>query len=200
MFLNKHYFLARLENPSEFEQICNQIYAAVQPLFELYVFPVLVVTYLSLIIFIRVSDIPDYRKSLEYTRNILQTIKQSVGSIEDYVARAQFLYVKPDLVSSGSATSYLAGANKEAIKPVLQFAMDSIPQGLEGNLDLSHEYCNRIVQEVAHDGLTKPKVFQALRYALTGGVSGIDIPTIFVLLGSEVSQTRLQAGLNEICK
>lgn len=34
LFLNKHYFLSRLENPAQFDEVANKIYVAVQPLFS----------------------------------------------------------------------------------------------------------------------------------------------------------------------
>lgn len=142
----------------------------------------------------RPSDIPEHRKTEDYTRNILNLIKQSVGSIDDYISRTQFLYVKPNFKSS-AATTYAEGVDTNVIKELLHFAKNNIPQDLEGNLNLCHEYCNNIVKQGEElYGLKKPKVFQALRYALTGNIPGIDIPTIFALLGTRVAERRLETG------
>lgn len=119
-----------------------------------------------------------------------------MGSIDDYISRTQFLYVKPDL-SSSAAINYLSKAKDSNtisdIKTVIEFAKANLPSGLSGDIDQAHDFCNAIVE--ANSALSKPQVFQALRYALTGSVPGIDIPTIFMLLGSEVSGARLSAGL-----
>lgn len=179
LFLNKHYFLARLEDPAHFDAIATQIYAAVQPLLS------------------QPSDIPEHRKTTQYTTDILQVIKHSVASIEDFISRAQFLYVKPDL-NSAAASGYLSKVKQSnsliEITAVLRSALENVPPGLLQDMDKAHEFCNKVVEANAAS-LAKPKVFQGLRYALTGSVPGIDIPTIFSLLGSEVVEARLTAGL-----
>lgn len=180
MFLNKHYFLKRLDDPAQFEAIAAKIFVAVKPLFS------------------KDSDIPSYREDPAYTTKILQTIKNSVASIEDYITRTQFLYIIPDITSS-SAVSYKSKLSPEGItsaKAVLQYALTNIPVGLSDNMEKAHEFCNALVE--AHPDMTKPQVFQALRYALTGSVSGIDIPSIFSILGSEVTAGRLKVGLESL--
>lgn len=118
-----------------------------------------------------------------------------MGSIDDYIRRTQFLYVKPDLTSSAAVNYLLQVKDSNTIsniKTVIGYAKANIPSGLSNDIKKAHDFCNAIVE--AHPELSKPQVFQALRYALTGSVPGIDIPTIFMLLGTEASEARLAAG------
>lgn len=179
-FLNKHYFLARLQDPEQFSAIASQIHGEIAQLAA------------------EPSDIPSYREDIEYTTSILNKIKTSVISVEDFIHRAKALYVKPDLKSS-SATAYLAKLSPDqvqAAKSVLSFAQTNLPTDLFENQTKSQEFCDSVVK--SHADMNNSQVFQALRYALTGSQSGIDIPTIFCILGSDVVAQRLKFALEEL--
>lgn len=183
LFLNKHYFAARLSTPSGFQEISEQVYAAVKPFFE------------------QESDIPDStRTSFDYTANILRAIKDSVTSLEFFTSRAHYLYVKPEL-ESDAAKNYVATLKdmKPAVIDILQYTLDGLSTNSSTELDLgkARELCDSVADKFA-DKLNKGKVFQALRYALTGSVPGVDIPSIISLLGADISKSRLETAINKL--
>lgn len=185
LFLNKHYFAARLSTPTGFKEMSEQVYAAVHQFFD------------------QPSDIPEAtRTSFDYTVKILEAIKDSVTSLEFFTSRAHYLYVKPDL-ESDAAKRYVT--NLKDAKPValdvLQYTLDGLSAEPAAELDLAkaREFCDGVADKFA-DKLNKGKVFQALRYALTGSVPGVDIPTIISLLGTDISKSRLEIAINELKK
>lgn len=66
-------------------------------------------------------------------------------------------------------------------------------------MDLPAEGFNQNVKLIIEDGsFTKKQIFQAVRYALSGGISGLTLPLLIELLGSKEYKHRLQAAIVHI--
>lgn len=184
VYFNNHYFKQRLEDPVHFDEIANKCHDLIQA---------------NLSAVSANNDIPvSTRISLDYTKKILFAIKPSISSPQDFVDRTPYLYASPDYSSEVSQT---------AKKIVLQD-----PLGCSQILDdLSHKFttlpsditanvAQSIINEILenHNQIPKKLAFNALRYALSAGSSGISVPIIISLLGRDISKSRLDSTLLNI--
>lgn len=197
IFLNKHFFQVELNNdPKKFNQFLDTIHSQIsEKLAD------------------TEQDSLDVSKSLltdkEYTLRILNLIKTSITSVEDFIERTKPLYYPPtfDLTeSSSSASKYLSKLQKDGdvdkiLIPVLTETTQVMNKmgGSEywANFDNAKEFCNHGLLE-HFSQFKKPQVFQALRFGLSGNVPGIDIPTIIYILGPEVVSKRFETALKVI--
>ncbi|CAN6615940.1 glutamate--tRNA ligase, mitochondrial [Trichomonascus vanleenenianus] len=161
MHFNNHFFKRRLESKDKFDEILNQCHALVKPFF-----------------IDNNSDIDlPLRQSKEYTAKLLDIAKERIGSVGDFLLLSKYFYTKPDW-SGTDIHKTIARIDTQTARNILADALPVLEDP---------EYVSLLVAK----GYKKKDIFQVLRFALLGGVSGVKIPTIIEVLGISVSKSRL---------
>lgn len=188
-YFNTHYFKQRIQDPNNFEDIAHQCYELIQK---------------------EIKDISGDRltktlvrkdrKSFFFTEKVLSMIKQTLSSPQDFVTRSIFLFNVPEYQSekSLSARQVLLRHRTDALKILqsLNHKLSAFPENAELDLKQSQIICQELLDE--NENISKKVIFSAMRYALSGGISGISVPIIITLLSSNVSKARIHYTLSTI--
>lgn len=119
----------------------------------------------------------------DYLKKILNVLAPSLSTINDLESVHAYIFTTIDH----------ANLDKTKLSPLLKDILSTLA-GL--NSSTFDENIEVILQKYPH--LKKKDVFHAVRYALSGGVSGVTIPILIGLLGEEEYQKRLQGAINSL--
>lgn len=119
----------------------------------------------------------------EYLRKILNTLAPSLSTINDLESVHGYIFTTIDH----------AKLDKSKLPPKLKHILSTLA-------GLNSSTFDENIEVILHKypDLKKKDVFHAVRYALSGGVSGVTIPILISLLGEEEYQKRLQDAINSL--
>lgn len=126
----------------------------------------------------RFAHFTDNRYDKEYLKQLLKLVGPSLSTLEEIETNLSYIFFSIDYSKLKSA--------KPIYTQILKALLDLPSESFDANVA-------QIIKQIP--GTTKKDIFQAARYALSGGVPGITIPSLISLLGDSEYRTRLEAAI-----
>ncbi|GMM56212.1 glutamate--tRNA ligase [Maudiozyma humilis] len=167
-FFNKHFLQKRIENPKQLEELVEQIVPDVAAKFAL-------------------VDCPSLHDKV---RHILQDCGHGLTTANEFTAAFGYFFAAPDYAQlSPDAQKLLSGAGRDQVLAVLK------ELGPDISAATVHDRINAVTEQL---GIKKRIVFQSLRLAVAGDVSGAKIDLVLGILGSSEASRRVAAAITHI--
>ena len=161
LFFNKHFLQRRIENETQLEELVEIVTPKISEKFAM--------------------NGEDLLK--DKIKLILKDCGHSLSTINDFEAKFSFFFKQPDYsVRSEPTEKFIQSINKESVITILE--------SLGNNVDSSN--VDSKISTIKRKFQTNNKnIFQSIRFALSGTVSGAKIHVMLDILGNDESQLRI---------
>jgi len=168
LFFNKHFLQKRIENELQLEELVSTV------------IPKLLAKY----------ETPDEIQLTEKVKLILKDCGHWLNTINDFEDQFSYFFNLPDYsVHSEETQKFFKSNNRDTIISILETSRTKL---------MSSTIQETISETTKTLGVNKKLLFQSLRFALSGNVSGAKIHVILDILGAVESQNRLQAAIEHL--
>lgn len=168
LFFNKHFLQKRIENELQLEELVSTV------------IPKLLAKY----------ETPDEIQLTEKVKLILKDCGHCLNTINDFEDQFSYFFNLPDYsVHSEETQKFFKSNNRDTIISILETSRTKL---------MSSTIQETISETTKTLGVNKKLLFQSLRFALSGNVSGAKIHVILDILGAVESQNRLQAAIEHL--
>ncbi|SMN20020.1 similar to Saccharomyces cerevisiae YOL033W MSE1 Mitochondrial glutamyl-tRNA synthetase, predicted to be palmitoylated [Maudiozyma saulgeensis] len=165
LFFNKHFLQKRIDNEEQLNELVLNVVPKVSALF----------------------GIPIEVQLKEKVKLILKDCGHCLNTINDFQEEFSYFFKLPDYTGQSEETQkFIKGSNKDKIISILEASRTKLQSST------IQETISEITKTL---GVSKKLLFQSLRFALSGNVSGAKIHVILDILGDAESRNRLEVAI-----